>query len=25
MGYKLIFFLPFLLLPTTCVAASSII
>ncbi|ELY5879986.1 DUF1311 domain-containing protein [Cronobacter sakazakii] len=25
MGYNLIFFLPFLLLPTTCVAASSII
>ncbi|EOW6744773.1 lysozyme inhibitor LprI family protein [Cronobacter dublinensis] len=25
MGYKFIFFLPFLLLPTTCVAASSII
>ncbi|EOL8987383.1 lysozyme inhibitor LprI family protein [Cronobacter dublinensis] len=25
MGYKLVFFLPFLLLPTTCVAASSII
>ncbi|PQV88877.1 lysozyme inhibitor LprI family protein [Cronobacter sakazakii] len=25
MDYKLIFFLPFLLLPTTCVAASSII
>ncbi|MEB8680196.1 lysozyme inhibitor LprI family protein [Cronobacter malonaticus] len=25
MRYKLVFFLPFLLLPTTCVAASSII